>query len=123
MILAPHLQSTGPWLNDLNHWFDFAFRDLVSERPRDLRIREHDGGHVLELDLPGVSRDEVTLERHQRQLVVHLRKDREDGRKLELPLSPKVDVNRIEADLKLGVLRVTLPKAETEQDTATIEIR
>lgn len=114
--------NPSPWLNELDRWFDFTFRDLVPGKNRDLRVRDTESSHVLELDLPGVAREDVNIERRQNQLVVYLYKDSENAQKLELPLSPKTDATGIEAEMNHGVLRITLPKAASEQTSTAIEI-
>lgn len=88
-------------------------------------IEETDDSYVLDVELPGVSRDDISLEvahgrlvvtgeRRQRQKVGLLRRrTRTTGRfRLAVGLPVDVDATRVTAALDSGVLTVTVPKAE-----------
>lgn len=90
------------------------------------RVREANDAFGLEVFVPGVVKKGVELEVEQDQLVITARRDwkapegwsevfretpAEDYR-LRLNLSESVAVDKINAELEQGVLRVTLPKAE-----------
>ncbi len=99
-------------------------------------IHEEPEGLVLEADLPGVSEDLVTVQIEENVLTLHARnKSRlpEGVRALHeefavadfhrsFILSDEVDRDRISAELKNGVLRLVLPKAERVK-TRRIEIK
>lgn len=98
-------------------------------------IHEGPDGLVLEADLPGVGQDDVAIQLEDNVLVLTARVDAPVGgaRLLhgEFPLadfqrsfilSDEVDRERISADLKNGVLRLVLPKAERAK-TRRIEIK
>jgi HSP20 family protein len=88
-------------------------------------IEETDDAYLVEIDLPGVPRDTLTLEWNDRQLTLHGEvKDRERTGFLHqqarrtgpfdhtVTLPGAVDGNKIEASLANGVLTVHAPKAE-----------
>jgi len=89
-------------------------------------IHEGPDGLVLEADLPGVSQDKVSIQLEENVLTLHARVDppvadparllheeyRHGDYQRSFILSDEVDRDRITAELKNGVLRLTLPKAE-----------
>lgn len=91
---------------------------------------------VLMADMPGVSQDQVdiTLEKNVLTIVGYVEATERDGYSLSyseysegdyertFALSDEVDRNRIEATMKDGVLKLTLPKAE-EVKTRKIAVR
>lgn len=97
-------------------------------------IYETRDGLVVLADLPGVSKDALDVRVDNNVLTIrgradHSRPTDETYREYELvnffrqfELSDKVDQQRITADLKHGVLTLTLPKAE-EAKPRQIEVR
>jgi HSP20 family protein len=89
-------------------------------------IEETDDSYVVEIDLPGVSPDDVTLEWSGRELTVHGEvKERERKGYLRqqtrrvgqfhhsVTLPGTIDGDRIKASLDDGVLMIRAPKTET----------
>ncbi len=112
---------------DLERWPHFA-NDLI-DNLRDViplaDITESDESYVLDVELPGVSRDDISLEvvsgrlivtgerrkRHRVGLLRH--RTRTTGRfRLEVSLPADVAADGVTAELDSGVLTVTVPKAE-----------
>ncbi len=99
-------------------------------------IHEAAEGLVLEADLPGVPEDQVSIQLEDNVLSLHARAAApapEGARVLHeeyrpgdfyrsFILSDEVERSRISAELKNGVLRLTLPKAERAK-TRRIEIK
>ena len=99
-------------------------------------IHEGPDGLILEADLPGVGQDQVTIQLEDNVLILTARVEspvagesrllHEEYRQVDFQrsfiLSDEVDRERISADLKNGVLRLTLPKAERAK-TRRIEIK
>jgi HSP20 family molecular chaperone IbpA len=99
-------------------------------------IHEGPEGLVLEADLPGASEGDITIQLEDNVLSLHAKTPApapEGARPLyeeyqvsdyyrSFILSDEVDRSRITADLKNGVLRLSLPKAERAK-TRRIEIK
>jgi len=93
--------------------------------PFPVDLEETDDAYIVEIDLPGVSRRDVTLEVNGRELTVHgevkererkgfaRRQTRRTGRfHHSVALPGEVDVERIKASLDDGVLMVRAPKSQ-----------
>jgi HSP20 family molecular chaperone IbpA len=99
-------------------------------------IHEAPEGLTLEADLPGATEDKLFIQLEDNVLSMHARVDSHvpDGARLlhqefhvgdyyrSFILSDEVDRDRITAELKNGVLRLFLPKAERAR-TRRIEIK
>jgi HSP20 family molecular chaperone IbpA len=99
-------------------------------------IHEGPDGLILEADLPGVTEDNLNIHLEDNVLVLHARVPSpfpETARLLHeefrvtdfyrsFILSDEVERSRISAELKQGVLRLVLPKAERAK-TRRIEIK
>jgi HSP20 family protein len=89
-------------------------------------IREEHDAYILELEMPGVNKSgiEVTVENNELTLVGH-RSDLEtkgevvyqESRRCDyrrsFEIDPSIDTQKIVAKMEQGVLRLTLPKAES----------
>jgi HSP20 family protein len=125
--------------NDFSVWPSLGFRDFprlsrdidrllyAFERPQDFTPRvtfeERADAWVLRSELPGFSEKEIDLSVTGTTVTLRVARktEQKEGEKTqseasfryertyELPV--KVDPERVEAELKLGVLTVTLPKA------------
>jgi HSP20 family protein len=91
-------------------------------------IEETDDAYVVEAELPGVRREEVTIELTGNELTVTgelkererkgavRRRTRRTGRfDYRVTLPDRVDADKIEANLAEGVLTVRVPKSERAQ--------
>lgn len=98
-------------------------------------LEENDDAYVLEVELPGVKKQDITIESRGRRVTVSgerkekeregllRRRTRTVGRFFhEVVLPGDVDEDGVEASLEEGVLTVRVPKAEGEQPRK-IEIR
>ncbi|MEM8782188.1 MAG: Hsp20/alpha crystallin family protein [Planctomycetota bacterium] len=125
--------------------FDRAFGQALSEAPSvgdsfSVDVYEHDGTLVVEAELPGYTRDQVSVNVEQGVLTIeanrsettesktetkvvkrHLRERTEQvTRRFSLPST--YDTSRVEAALADGVLTLKLPKRE-EVKPRTIEVK
>jgi len=88
-------------------------------------IREEKDAYLLELEMPGVSKDalEITVENNELTIIGHRRDVEPKGtvvyretRPIDFrrvfDLDPSIDAGRIAAKIDQGVVTVTLPKAE-----------
>ena len=90
-------------------------------------VHESKDDLLLVADIPGVSREDVTIRVERNELVVEARRPAESngtavGRerrvgsyKRTFLLPQSVDVSAIEAELSLGVLTLRLPKSEASK--------
>jgi HSP20 family molecular chaperone IbpA len=99
-------------------------------------IHEGPDGLILEADLPGVTEDSLSIQLEDNVLVLHAKVPSPfpDGARIlheeyrvsdfyrSFILSDEVERSRIAAELKNGVLRLSLPKAERAR-TRRIEIK
>ena len=114
----------------LEHWPDFvrSLPEAVHDVLPLVDVEETDDGFVLEVELPGVRREDVdlevdhgrlrlTAERRERQRVGLLRhRTRTTGRfSLAVTLPVPVDSDAVSASLDHGVLTVVLPKTERDR--------
>jgi HSP20 family protein len=140
-----HMANKEPWLSlpmpQLSQEVDRLFDELIHRRwggspgstvawNPELDLYEIETAFVVEVDLPGVREQDVSVVVEQGDLVLRgqrtfeevrsghnfYRRERHAGqfvRRLQLPAS--VDRQRIQADFRDGVLRVTLPKLTQER--------
>jgi HSP20 family protein len=91
-------------------------------------LEEKDDAYVLEAELPGVKREDVTIELVGNELVISgelkeqertgvvRRRVRRTGRfEYRLSLPEQVDADKVDATLADGVLTVRVPKSERAQ--------
>jgi HSP20 family protein len=109
--------TLGPRFSDalFDRWLDEAFH--VGTTPaRRLDLRESDEQYVVRCEVPGLEPGELDLELQGDVLTIRTERRSEAGHerssrsvRLELP----VDAEKVQAELKHGVLTVTLPKHES----------
>lgn len=88
-------------------------------------VEETDEAFVVEAELPGVKRDDVTVEMRNNELMIHgevhereregvlRRRTRRTGQfDYRVTLPGEIDADHVEANLQEGVLRVEVRKAE-----------
>lgn len=123
MILSQHLRNSGPWLSDFSRLFDTAFQ-RQSNSPQGLRIHQDDKGWTLELDFPGVPKNDLGIEFKEGalHLTVNGSDDSKPAASYRLPLGKQIDTTGITASLDLGVLAIRLPKAAAVTESTRIEI-
>jgi HSP20 family protein len=110
---------------------------LASERESvAIDLAERDDAFVVTVDLPGFERDEITVEVTDHTLRIgaereetteddgeqYLRKERRhESARRSVRLPDEVDKDAVEAEMRHGVLTVTLPKIEADE-ARTIDI-
>ncbi|MCY0879476.1 MAG: Hsp20/alpha crystallin family protein [Firmicutes bacterium] len=128
--------STDPLVqlqNDVNDLFDRVFRGWGLYDPMELRsvltpaldIEEDDQHYYLHLDVPGVDRRDISVEVDNGVLTIsgEKREEREKNSRRsrsteryygrfyrEISLPQDADVDQLKAELKRGVLTITVPK-------------
>ena len=102
------------------HWSGQAWAPLAD-------LRETDDAYVVEMDLPGVKKDDITVELSGNELVVtgdladgadgqssrRIRRSGHIEQRVLLPASAEAD--KVTASLSDGVLTVTVPKSEDQK--------
>jgi len=103
-----------------------------------VNTREDDKNYYIEIDLPGVSKDDIHVELNENKLTVSgERKTREEVKKEDyymvestfgkfqrtFTLPENVDAEKIEAKENNGVLEVVIPKANNPEVSKRIEIK
>ena len=110
----------------LDHAFG-AFAPSTEGRSRET-VDQTEEAHVLRVDLPGLSKEDIQLDLNDRTLTIAAESpaDRPFATRYRRAwsLGPEIDTARISARLDLGVLEVTLPKlTPATPATRTIEIQ
>ena len=84
---------------------------------RACKIREIDDQIEIEMDVPGVEKGDITLKYVSENNLLQVQvKDLQDK---DILIPRQIDSDKIKADLKLGILKVTLPILNTDK---TIQI-
>lgn len=86
---------------------------------RTSRVFEEDDRYVLEVDVPGVQKDDLDLQVVDDVLTIRATRNKEEWER-SWPLSQEVDQERMSGVLKNGVLTVTLGKKEKRVKDITI---
>jgi HSP20 family protein len=109
--------------------FNRAFSDdaILSHKPVS-NIREDKDNYYVDVDIPGVKKDEIklNLNRNVLSLSTEIKEEKEGNYRRtsysqSYSLPENIDQDKIKAELEDGVLKVTLPKAE-EQKAKSITI-
>jgi HSP20 family protein len=129
-------------LDDVHLHLDRVFQQLVDPAAMaaeavwtpPVDIEETDDAWLIEAELPGVKRDDVTVEMQREELVIHgelkerersgiiRRRARRTGAfEFRVRLPGDIDENAIEANLSGGVLSVRAPKKQAQSHR--IEVR
>ena len=77
------------------------------------RLKKEDQATILEIDLPGVKHEDLSVKYDNGYLTIQTSKDRHY--KESFKLANVIDGEKISAKLELGVLTVTLPYKESAQ--------
>ncbi|MBK1828838.1 Hsp20/alpha crystallin family protein [Haloferula rosea] len=120
MILPNYLRNSSPWLSEFSRFFESGLRHVASTPPG-LRVFDDESGWTLELDYPGVSKDELGLKVENKVLLLEDKREDAGHPDYRLPLGDKVDQEQIKATLENGVLTVRLPRLEAALKSIEIQ--
>jgi HSP20 family protein len=98
-----------------NFFFDHAVRATVPAAARgDSLVEENEEGYFIQLDVPGVRKDDVRISAENRHLVIEAERKGRNAAKLRrvFSLPDDVNVDAISAQTQDGVLELALPKKE-----------
>ncbi len=93
-------------------------------------IRETDKDYVIESEIPGVKKEEISVKYENKTLIIsvnrneevnedsngYIRKERRISSQSRSFMIPKIKEDEISAKLEDGVLRITLPKLEVAEN-------
>ena len=118
------------WPTRLGSLLDLPWVPRADQFPSGMQLEETEDAFVLELDVPGVDKKNITIEVSARRVSVHGEREekvrtgllrhstRSRGRfDYEVVLPGAVDDKAATADLEGGVLSITLPKAAGSKST------
>ena len=141
MALIPSLMPNKFYLDDV--FDDFMFPEFKENNFSKMRcdIYEKDGCYHLEMDVPGFDKKDVNISIDENDYLTitaekshenkekdkdkkYIRKERSYGKYQRSFYLGDVDKERIDASFENGILKVTLPKKETEKSSKKqIEIK
>jgi len=118
--------------NEFDRLFRWGFSDGVSSHYPPVNIAENDDAYTVQARVPGLTKDDITIELEGRQLKIsgehkrveaeYAREERANGRfERAFTFRHDLQTDKIEATVKDGILTVKLPKAE-EAKPRKIEI-
>ncbi len=117
----------GDLFSDL---FDNAFATMTGEVWPKVDIEETDDAYLIKAELPGMKKDDVSVEirnnvlsisgerketREEKSKNVHRRESFTGSFCRNFSLPDQVAVEKVEAEFKDGVLRLTIPKSEEKK--------
>lgn len=126
-IFLPALHSM---LDDFRVFDNSVFCNRVS----DYKMEEDDKNYIIEIDIPGVRKEDLEIGIKENILSIYAERKKEDKteNKESVVVSKyeqsfnisdrSVDVDNIQANLDNGVLKITLPKKEEVKYEKKIEI-
>lgn len=108
-----------------NPFFDDMFDSIGGLfGPKRIQGKQIEGAYVLQVALPGLQRDEVKVEVKGTKLTI----DASEGQfsaalKRTFEVGDGLDTETLSAELKDGVLTVTLPASGTKSESVNVEIK
>jgi HSP20 family protein len=98
------------------------FGDIMG--PRRTHVEQTDGGYEIQVSLPGVTRDQVTIKVEYGDLVVEAEKNRfSPAFSQSWKIGKGLDPESVEAEMKDGILHLSIGKSEEAQRTVEVEIK
>lgn len=118
-------------INDINKMFDFILQDFIltdDNTKMKVDIKEREEEYILEAELPGIDKQDITLEIKDNILTISVKKDEKiDEEKENYIIKERkygtvsrsfgidgVNIEKIKAKFENGILFVTLPKLESK---------
>ena len=123
-----------PALNSMLDDFRCLDNSMFYNRMSDYKIEEDDKNYFIEMDMPGVKKEDLEVGVKENILSIYAERKKEDKTENKeavvvskyeqsFNISAKgIDVDNIQANLDNGVLKITLPKKEEVKFEKKIEI-
>ena len=122
-------------------YFDNALDDLFEEEGAKMKcdIYEKDGNYHIEMDVPGFSKEDISVEAKDGYLTIsaekknevneedekknYIRRERVYGKYERTFYVGDLDQDKIDAEFNNGCLKITVPKKEEVENKKVIEIK
>ena len=123
-----------PALNSMLDDFRCLDSSMFYNRMSDYKIEEDEKDYIIEMDMPGVKKEDLEVGIKENILSIYAERKKEDKTENKesvvvskyeqsFNISAKgIDVDNIQANLDNGVLKITLPKKEEVKFEKKIEI-
>lgn len=123
-----------PVLNSMLDDFRCLDNSMFYNRMSDYKIEEDEKNYIIEMDMPGVKKEDLEVGIKENILSIYAERKKEDKTENKesvvvskyeqsFNISAKgIDVDNIQANLDNGVLKITLPKKEEVKFEKKIEI-
>lgn len=123
-----------PALHSMLDDFRVFDNSIFCNRMSDYKIEEDDKNYIIEMDIPGVRKEDLEIGIKENILSIYAERKKEDRTENKesvvvskyeqsFNISAKgVDIDNIQANLDNGVLKITLPKKEEVKYEKKIEI-
>ena len=123
-----------PALNSMLDDFRCLDNSMFYNRMSDYKIEEDEKNYIIEMDMPGVKKEDLEVGIKENILSIYAERKKEDKTENKesvvvskyeqsFNISAKgIDVDNIQANLDNGVLKITLPKKEEVKFEKKIEI-
>lgn len=123
-----------PALNSMLDDFRCLDNSMFYNRMSDYKIEEDEKNYIIEMDMPGVKKEDLEVGIKENILSIYAERKKEDKTEnresvvvskyeQSFNISAKgIDVDNIQANLDNGVLKITLPKKEEVKFEKKIEI-
>ena len=136
-------KSGGRNLMDFYNLFDeffdenaFGLRNLKNDTFK-LDVKDQETNYLVEAEMPGIKKEEITLDYQDDQLLISVRKNEEINEEKENYIHRErrttsmqrsiylkdVKIDGIDAKLEDGVLKIMIPKTEVSSAKRQIEIK
>jgi HSP20 family molecular chaperone IbpA len=116
--------TTYPHSRLYSRFFDFSpslFETTSTKLFADEIVKMDDGSYKLVVEVPGYSREDVTLTAKEKNLVIELRHTDKD-KTLTYRLGKDIDTDKITASCKDGLLTILLPLLQEKTKTVSINV-
>ena len=119
-----------PMIGDLMKEADLLFKnagfdsDFISNQVMNYMVEESEGGYLLEIPVPGLSKEDVKIEIDSNKIKINLEKDKSKWiLKKDYAFIAKrgIDLEGIEAKVENGVLKIQMPNLSSA--SKTIEVK
>ena len=113
-------------------YLDDIFDDFLTtkkEQTMKCDIYEKDGNYHIEMDVPGFSKEDISVEAKDGYLTIsaekknYIRRERVYGKYERTFYVGDLDQDKIDAEFNNGCLKITVPKKEEVENKKVIEIK